>query len=49
MITKKLSIYIKDERCLRLIQNDKLSSSEQLLEKDEPVYLFIMGASRALL
>ena len=25
------------ERCLRLIQNDKLSSYEELLEKDGPV------------
>ena len=28
---------MKDERCLRLIQNDKLSSYEELLEKDRPV------------
>ena len=33
-ITQKLGIYIKDERCLRFIQNDKLSSYEELLEKD---------------
>ena len=28
---------MKDERLLRLIQNDKLSSYEELLEKDVPV------------
>ena len=28
---------MKDERCLRLIQNDKLSSYEELLEKDRSV------------
>ena len=28
---------MKDERCLRLIQNGKLSSYEELLEKDGSV------------
>ena len=28
---------MKDERCLRLMQNDKLSSYEELLEKDGSV------------
>ena len=28
---------MKDERCLQLIQNDKLSSHEEILEKDESV------------
>ena len=28
---------MKDERCLQLIQNDKLSSYEELLEKDGSV------------
>ena len=31
-ITRKLSIYMKDEKCLQLIQNDKLLSYEELLE-----------------
>ena len=36
-ITRKLSIYMKNKRCLRLIQNDRLSSYEELLEKDGSV------------
>ena len=30
---------MKDERCLRLIQNGKLSSYKELLEKDGSVYV----------
>ena len=35
-----LSIYIKDEKYLRLIQNNKLSSYEELLEKDGSVSVY---------
>ena len=31
---------MKDERCLRLIQNEKLSFYEELLEKDASVSIY---------
>ena len=31
---------MKDKRCLRVIQNDELSSYEKVLEKDGSVYVY---------
>ena len=45
---RELSICITDERCLWLIQNEKLSSYEELLEQMSQS-LFIIETSRALI